>query len=180
MATLMGSFRPPSCRSMVRATLTRVSQLEHALSRLLRAGAPDSVLFSRAHEALATPFSSAGATGLGCVIRNRSTWLEVCQVMIRFGLEQMRVVLRNRSRAKPAARVGTSGPNASFNGRPRADLHGGINKDGARLARGGGPAQTCNTRGWWTLSTDGGARADCVRADYVRYYPLPPRLNAPN
>ena len=21
---------------------------------------------------------------------------------------------------------------------------------------------------WWTLSTDGGARADCVRADYVR------------
>ena len=108
MATLMGSFRPPSCRSMVRATLTRVSRLEHALSRLLRAGAPDSVLFSRAHEALATPFSSAGATGLGCVIRNRSTWLEVCQVMIRFGLEQMRVVLRNLSRAKLAARVGTS------------------------------------------------------------------------
>ena len=98
---------------MVRATLTRVSRLEHALSRLLRAGAPDSVLFSRAHKALATPFSSAGATGLGCVIRNRSTWLEVCQVMIRFGLEQMRVVLRNRSRAKPAARVGTSTPDAS-------------------------------------------------------------------
>ena len=108
MATLMGSFRPPSCRSMVRATLTRVSRLEHALSRLLRAGAPDSVLFSRAHEALATPFSSASATGLGYVVRNRSNWLEVSQVMIRFGLEQMRVVLRNRSRAKPAARVGTS------------------------------------------------------------------------
>ena len=131
MATLMGSFRPPSCRSMVRATLTRVSRLEHALSRLLRAGAPDSVLFSRAHEALATPFSSAGATGLGCAIRNRSTWLEICQVMIRFGLEQMRVVLRNRSRAKPAARVGTSTPDASC-AASRADLHGGINKDNQR------------------------------------------------
>ena len=93
---------------MVRATLTRASGLEHTRSRMLRAGAPDSVLFSRAHEALATPFSSAGATGLGCVIRNRSTWLEVCQVMIRFGLEQMPGVLRNRSRAKPAVRVGTS------------------------------------------------------------------------
>jgi hypothetical protein len=97
---------------MVRATLTRVSRLEHALSRVLRAGAPDTVLFSRVHEALATPFSSAGATGLGCVIRNRSTWLEVCQVMIRFGLEQMPGVLRNRSRAKPAVRVGTSARDA--------------------------------------------------------------------
>ena len=47
-----------------------------------------------------------------CVIRNRSTWLEVCQVMIRFGLERRRVVLRNLSRAKPAARVGTSTPPA--------------------------------------------------------------------
>ena len=73
---------------------------------MLRAGAPDSVLFSRAHKALATPFSSAGATGLGCVIRNRSTWLEVCQVMIRSGLEQMPVVLRNPSRAKPATSTG--------------------------------------------------------------------------
>ena len=97
---------------MVRATLTRASGLEHTRSRMLRAGAPDSVLFSRAHEALATPFSSAGATGLGCVIRNRSTWLEVCQVMIRFGLEQMPGVLRNRSRAKPAVRVGTSARDA--------------------------------------------------------------------
>ena len=104
---------------MVRATLTRASGLEHTRSRMLRAGAPDSVLFSRAHEALATPFSSAGATGLGCVIRNRSTWLEVCQVMIRFGLEQMRVVLRNRSRAKPAAGVGTSTRDASSAGCPR-------------------------------------------------------------
>ena len=104
---------------MVRATLTRVSRLEHALSRVLRAGAPDTVLFSRVHEALATPFSSAGATGLGCVVRNRSTWLEVCQVIIRFGLEQMRVVLRNRSRAKPAAGVGTSTRDASSAGCPR-------------------------------------------------------------
>ena len=104
---------------MVRATLTRASGLEHTRSRMLRAGAPDSVLFSRAHEALATPFSSAGATGLGCVVRNRSTWLEVCQVIIRFGLEQMRVVLRNRSRAKPAAGVGTSTRDASSAGCPR-------------------------------------------------------------
>jgi hypothetical protein len=108
--------------------VARASGLEHTRSRMLRAGAPDSVLFSRAHEALATPFSSASATGLGYVVRNRSTWLEVCQVMIRFGLEQMRVVLRNRSRAKPAARVGTSTPDASC-AASRADLHGGINKD---------------------------------------------------
>jgi hypothetical protein len=43
--------------------------------------------------------------GRGWRGRNRSTWLEVCQVMIRFGLEQMPVVLRNRSRAKPASPV---------------------------------------------------------------------------
>ena len=54
-----------------------------------------------------------------CVIRNRSTWLEVCQVMIRFGLERRRVVLRNLSRAKPAAGVGTSTRDASSAGCPR-------------------------------------------------------------